>query len=132
MDNPISPIESQISHAHTDGNSEIFTALQVYGTQEYSRPCHVTETILRKGISMASYLMRTCPRCKYFLGVVVRQSRFGKTVRPIRGVCVRCRYQLSWKLIQGGLLRLSRLEEKPREDAVAPEMLRIIYGPTRK
>jgi hypothetical protein len=102
-----------MSHTRTDGNSEIFAVLRVYGTQKFSRPCHVTETILGKGIGMASYLMRNCPRCKYFLGVVVK-SRVGKAARPIRGVCVRCCYQLSWKLIPGGLLPLRRLEEKLR------------------
>ena len=49
---------------------------------------------------VASYLMHTCPRCKYFFGVVVRSS-VGKPARAVRGVCVRCRYQLSWKLICG-------------------------------
>ena len=81
---------------------------------------------------MASYLMHTCPRCKYFLGVVVRESIVGKTARPIRGVCIRCRYQLSWKLIPGGLLRLRRLGEKLREDTRSPAMLKMIPGTMRK
>jgi hypothetical protein len=33
---------------------------------------------------MASYLMHACPRCKYFLGVVVRESNVGEKARPIR------------------------------------------------
>src|SRR5215510_3192727 len=49
--------------------------------------------------------MHSCPRCKHLLDVVVGESRVGKTTRSIRGVCVRCWYQLSWKLIPGRLLR---------------------------
>ena len=54
-----------------------------------------------RDVQVTSYLMHACPRCKYFLGVVVRESSGGGIARSVRGVCVRCRYQLSWKLIPG-------------------------------
>jgi hypothetical protein len=40
--------------------------------------------IISKDVRMASYLMHACPRCKYFLGVVVRESNVGEKARPIR------------------------------------------------
>ena len=60
---------------------------------------------ISKGISMARYLTHTCPRCKDFLGVVVREPSVGRTARSVRGFCLRCRYQLNWKLISGRLFR---------------------------
>ena len=61
--------------------------------------------MLAMGGRRAIYLMHSCPRCKHFLDVVVGDLRVGKTTRSVRGVCVRCWYQLSWKLIPGRLLR---------------------------
>ena len=60
---------------------------------------------IHKGIKMASYLTHTCPRCKHFLGVVVREPSVGRTARSVRGFCLRCRYQLNWKLFSGRLFR---------------------------
>ena len=60
-----------------------------------------------KSASVASYLTHTCPRCKYFLGVVVREPSVGGKARSVKGFCLRCRYQLNWKLIRGTLFRHS-------------------------
>jgi hypothetical protein len=62
---------------------------------------------ISKGIRMARYLTHTCPRCKHFLGVVVREPSVGRTARSVRGFCLHCRYQLNWKLIPGRLLQTS-------------------------
>jgi hypothetical protein len=56
-----------------------------------------------KVFRMAAYLAHTCPKCKDYLGVVVHELRPTKTGRAVRAVCIRCRYQLDWKLIPGRL-----------------------------
>src|SRR5215467_7681907 len=57
--------------------------------------------------------MHSCPRCKHLLDVVVGESKVGKTTRSIRGICVRCWYQLS-------------LEIDPWQTAPAPRAICIL------
>ena len=59
-------------------------ALHVYGCKNFNGLVTLLKQIICKDVRMASYLMHTCPRCKHFLGVVVRESNVGKTARPIR------------------------------------------------
>ena len=81
---------------------------------------------------MASYRAHTCPRCKHYLGVVVHELSAGKKARAVSAVCLRCRYQLDWKLIPGRLLRTwarhpvrQKLQESAYPRAFKPRPARI-------
>ncbi len=60
---------------------------------------------------MLKYLYRTCPKCKDYLGVVVRDSPGPMSEIPIDAYCVVCGFKLGWKLVLGG----GQLERKARE-----------------
>jgi len=51
--------------------------------------------------SMLKYLYRTCPRCKDYLGVVVRDPHESKREVPIDAHCVVCGFKLGWRLVLG-------------------------------
>jgi hypothetical protein len=40
--------------------------------------------------AMASYLNRPCPRCKGYLGIVLRESERNMPVRAVNGHCLKC------------------------------------------
>jgi len=48
------------------------------------------------------YLYRTCPKCKDYLGVVVRDPPEPKKEVPIDAHCVVCGFKLGWSLLLGG------------------------------
>ena len=50
---------------------------------------------------MVKYLYRTCPKCKDYLGVVVRDPPEQKREVPIDVHCVMCGFKLGWKLVLG-------------------------------
>ena len=60
---------------------------------------------------MAQYLYRTCPKCKDYLGVVVRDPPESKREVPIDAHCVVCGFKLGWKVVLGNM----ELERKARE-----------------
>ena len=49
--------------------------------------------------SMTKYLYRECPKCKDYLGVVVRDPPGPKREIPIDAYCVVCGFKLDWKVI---------------------------------
>jgi len=50
---------------------------------------------------MTKYLYRTCPKCKDYLGVVVRDPPGPKREIPIDAYCVVCGFKLDWKVVLG-------------------------------
>ncbi len=50
---------------------------------------------------MLKYLYRTCPKCKDYLGVVVRDPPESKREVPIDAHCVVCGFKLGWRLVLG-------------------------------
>ncbi len=48
---------------------------------------------------MLKYLYRTCPKCKDYLGVVVRDPPGPKREIPIDAYCCRCGFKLGWKVV---------------------------------
>jgi len=50
---------------------------------------------------MTKYLYRTSPKCKDYLGVVVRDPPESKREVPIDAHCVVCGFKLGWKLVLG-------------------------------
>ena len=60
---------------------------------------------------MLKYLYRTCPKCKDYLGVVVRDPLESKREVPIDTHCVVCGFKLGWKVVLGG----RQLEREVRE-----------------
>ena len=50
---------------------------------------------------MTKYLYRTCPKCKDYLGVVVRDPPEPKREIPIDAYCVVCGFKLGWRLVLG-------------------------------
>ncbi len=60
---------------------------------------------------MTKYLYRTCPKCKDYLGVVVRDPPGPKREITIDAYCVVCGFKLDWKVVLGG----RQLEREARE-----------------
>jgi hypothetical protein len=50
---------------------------------------------------MARYLARSCPRCRGYLGIVLREPGRNTPLRAINGRCVECGYRLAWILVRG-------------------------------
>ncbi len=50
---------------------------------------------------MLKYLYRTCPKCKDYLGVVVRDPPEPEREVPIDAHCVVCGFKLGWRLVLG-------------------------------
>ncbi len=50
---------------------------------------------------MTKYLYRTCPKCKDYLGVVVRDPPGPKSEIPIDAYCCRCGFKLAWRVFLG-------------------------------
>ena len=50
---------------------------------------------------MLKYLYRTCPKCKDYLGVVVRDLPESKREVPIDAHCVVFGFNLVWRLVLG-------------------------------
>jgi hypothetical protein len=51
--------------------------------------------------SMTKYLYRTCPKCKDYLGVVVRDPPGPNSEITIDAYCVVCGFKLDWKVVLG-------------------------------
>ena len=61
---------------------------------------------------MARYLARNCPRCKDYVGVVIREPLEPVTEIPIEATCLRSGHKLPFlKIILGN----TRLEREARE-----------------
>ena len=60
---------------------------------------------------MTKYLYRTCPKCKDYLGVVVRDPPEPMREVPIDAHCVVCGFKLGWRLGLGNM----GLEREARE-----------------
>jgi len=52
--------------------------------------------------SMLKYLYRDCPKCKDYLGVIVRDLPEPMREVPIDAHCVVCGFKLGWRLVLGG------------------------------
>jgi len=50
---------------------------------------------------MTIYLYRSCPKCKDYLGVVVRDPPESKREVTIDAYCCRCGFKLGWRLVLG-------------------------------
>src|SRR5262245_43950786 len=50
---------------------------------------------------MAVYLARSCPMCRNYFGVMIGGSKAETNVRPIRGRCANCGYEINWTLLPG-------------------------------
>ncbi len=50
---------------------------------------------------MLKYLYRTCPKCKDYLGVVVRDPPEPMREIPIDAACLRCGFKLEWRVVMG-------------------------------
>jgi len=50
---------------------------------------------------MLKYLYRSCPKCKDYLGVVVRDPPEPIREIPIDATCLRCGFKLGWRLVLG-------------------------------
>ncbi len=48
---------------------------------------------------MLKYLYRTCPKCKDYLGVIVREPTEPVREIPISAYWLRCRYKLDLRMI---------------------------------
>jgi hypothetical protein len=55
---------------------------------------------------MAHYFSRPCPRCGSFFGLVLRQPSSQRGVLSVDGLCVSCRYGISWALVRGRALAI--------------------------
>jgi hypothetical protein len=69
---------------------------------------------------MTKYVVRTCPKCGDFFGVILGKPSHESKSFPIQGWCMRCGYQLDWKLILGSgpsRKRYSSFESEPIRDA---------------
>ena len=61
---------------------------------------------------MDRYLLRDCPRCRGFMGVIVRRPE-GTSLQAVNGKCVRCRHRLAWIVILGNRTQRTRLYPEP-------------------
>jgi hypothetical protein len=59
------------------------------------------ESVKRDSQPVATYLNRPCPRCKGYLGIVLREWGRNMPVRAINGHCVECGHRLAWIVIKG-------------------------------
>ncbi|MCH7915980.1 MAG: hypothetical protein IH856_23575 [Deltaproteobacteria bacterium] len=50
---------------------------------------------------MTKYLYRTCPKCKDYLVVVVRDPPEPMREVPIDAYCIVCGFKLGWKIVLG-------------------------------
>jgi len=50
---------------------------------------------------MLKYLYRDCPKCKDYLGVIVRDPPEPEREVPIDARCLRCGFKLAWKVVLG-------------------------------
>jgi len=50
---------------------------------------------------MARYLARTCPKCKDYFAVVIPVPLDGSKEVPINASCLKCGFNLAWKVFQG-------------------------------
>jgi hypothetical protein len=69
---------------------------------------------------MSKCVTRACPRCGDFFGVVLGIPLPETSVFPVKGWCMRCGYQIEWKLIIGSGPRQKRygsFHSEPRKDA---------------
>lgn len=55
---------------------------------------------------MARYLVRRCPCCDGYLGVVVCNRSPKSAIQPVNGLCAVCSHQMTWKLIHGNRRRV--------------------------
>ena len=65
---------------------------------------------------MTKYLYRTCPQCKDYLGVVVRDPPGPKSEISSDAYCVVCGFKLDWKVVLGGI----QLEREARNQGKGP------------
>ena len=50
---------------------------------------------------MVRYLAHTCPPCKGYLGIVLREPGRNTPLQAINGHCLKCGYRLDWIVIRG-------------------------------
>src|SRR5262245_31854521 len=58
---------------------------------------------------MANYLVRTCPKCGDYFGVVLPRLSWKSKETPVNGLCAFCGYKFSWKLVDGKSTTLARI-----------------------
>jgi hypothetical protein len=52
-----------------------------------------------EGDLMARYLVRTCPRCNGYVGIVIREPGRNVPVQAVNGRCNQCSYRMAWIVI---------------------------------
>jgi len=48
---------------------------------------------------MARYLVRACPRCNGYVGIVIREPGRNVPVQAVNGRCNQCSYRMAWIVI---------------------------------
>jgi hypothetical protein len=49
---------------------------------------------------MTKYLARSCPRCRGYLGIILREPSRNTPLQAINGHCLECDYRLAWILVR--------------------------------
>jgi uncharacterized paraquat-inducible protein A len=71
---------------------------------------------------LAKYLARTCPKCKDYLGALVRDPPEPKTEIPIDAYCCRCGFKLDGKVVLG--------KKSPLRSASTALFLLTVFAPS--
>ena len=50
---------------------------------------------------MARYLARACPRCKGYVGIVIREPGRNMPLQAVNGRCSECSYRMAWIVVRG-------------------------------
>jgi hypothetical protein len=66
---------------------------------------------------VAKYLAHPCPRCKGYLGIVLRAPGRNTPLQAINGRCLQCGHRLAWILIRG---KRGHAYQNPRRIYVRP------------
>jgi C4-type Zn-finger protein len=64
---------------------------------------------------MARYLARSCPRCKGYVGIVIREPGRNVPLQAVNGRCTNCSYRMAWVVIRG---KMSATEHHFKKDAL--------------
>jgi C4-type Zn-finger protein len=48
---------------------------------------------------VAKYLVRKCPKCAGYFGVIVSKLPYRSSIRAVSGWCKHCNYEIAWALV---------------------------------
>lgn len=60
-----------------------------------------SKEIFEVGDVMARYLLRACPRCNSYVGIVIREPGRNTSLQAVNGRCTQCSYRMAWIVIRG-------------------------------